>query len=205
MRRSLETGRLGSNGSLYVDLQEFVEERAVLNHCGAQVFGGGLVGGEAGGYGVGGAVVLDDAGVADGDVGGALLEVGDGIAAGLHERGDELIGLGDRALGVIDEAGLDGLPVGDEALALGGGEVADFEVFDARFAGFESGFGLLPGALLEHRAIVLRAKVLAQFRGFILALAHEDNDAPGDDENEDDQSDDESWVGRIKLHMRNSY
>lgn len=116
-------------------LQEFVEERAVLNHRGAKVFGGGLVGGEAGGYGVRGAVVLDDAGMVDGDVGGALLEVGDGIAAGLHERGDEFVGFGDGALGMIDEAGLHGLPVGHEAFALGGAEVADLEVFDARFAG----------------------------------------------------------------------
>lgn len=36
--------------------------------------------------------------------------------------------------------------------------------------------------------------MLTQFHGFIFALAHEDGYARGDDENDHDQGDDESWV-----------
>jgi hypothetical protein len=96
----------------WANLKELIEEGAVLNHGAAEVFGGGIVGIEADGDGVGGAVGVDDAGMVDGDVGGTLIEVGDGVAASIHERGDELIGLEDGSLGMVDEAGLNGLPVG---------------------------------------------------------------------------------------------
>jgi hypothetical protein len=78
---------LGYGGDIvmHVYLQELVEEGAVLEHGGAHVFGGDLGAGGALGDGVGRAVVFDDAGMVDGDVGGTLLEVGDGIAASVHE------------------------------------------------------------------------------------------------------------------------
>ena len=49
----------------HVDLQELVEEGAVLEHGGAHVFGGDLRAAGALGDGVGGAVVFDDAGMVD--------------------------------------------------------------------------------------------------------------------------------------------
>jgi hypothetical protein len=72
------------------------------------------------------AVVFHHAGVSDGDIRGALFKAVLGIAAGLEERSDQVVGFSDRGLGVIDEAGLHGLPLGDESLPLGGAEFADF-------------------------------------------------------------------------------
>ncbi len=158
--------RLGAG----VDLQELVEEGAVVEHGGAHVFGGDLGAGGALRDGVGGAVVFDDAGMVDRDVGGALLEVDDGIAAGVHEGGDELVGLDDGAAGVVDEAGLDELPLVEEALAFGGGEVVDVEAVDALFAGCEGGLGVALGAAFEDRALVLGAEASAQMLGLLAAL-----------------------------------
>jgi hypothetical protein len=52
---------------------------------------------------VGDAVVLHDVRVVDRHVRGTLLEVADGIAAHLHQFGDEAVGPDDRAVRIIDE------------------------------------------------------------------------------------------------------
>jgi hypothetical protein len=199
---SLRFGNLDGYGCFpgCVDLQEFVEEGAVLEHGGAHVFGGDLGGGGALGDGVGGAVVIDDAGMVDRDVGGALFEVGDGVAAGLHEGGDEIVGLNDRAAGMVDEAGLDDLPVGEEALAFGGGKVTDVEVVDALFTRGEGGLGVAFGAALEDGAVILGTKAGAEMLGLLFALIHNDGNYNGDDHDKSDDGDDESWVRWIELH-----
>ena len=168
------------------ELKELVEEGAVLNHGGAEVFGGGLVAVEADGDGVGGAVGVDDAGMVDGDVGGPLIEVGYGIAASVHEGGDELIGFEDGSLRVVDETGLNGLPIGFGAFAFGGGEVAKVEVFDTRLAGLEMGLGAAFGTLLEDGTVVLGAEALAQLCGGVATMVLVDRN--GDDEDESDRN-----------------
>ena len=55
-------------------------------------------------------IVRDDAGVVDGDIGGAPLEVAHGIAALLHQFIHQLIGLDDHPLWVVDEASLQRTP-----------------------------------------------------------------------------------------------
>jgi len=165
-----------------------------VDHGVAHVFGGGFVAAEAKGYVVGGAVVFDDAGMFDGDVGGALVEVGDGIAAGVHERGDQFIGFDDGAFGVVDETRLDGLPVGEIALAFGGGEVADVKFVYALFAGGEAGFGLGCGAMLEDGAIVFRAEALTKAGGLLAAVADDEGNGDHDDHRYDNQGNDEFRV-----------
>jgi hypothetical protein len=72
-----------------------------------------------------------------------------GIAAGLEERSDQVVGFSDRGLRVINEAGLHGLPLGDESLPLGGAEFADFERVHAGFAIGQFCLGLLRGTVLR--------------------------------------------------------
>jgi len=115
-------------------LNEFVEESAVIDHGRAQFFRRGLGLAGAHGDGVGGAVILDDAGVVDGDIFSDLRKAGDGIAACLQKGGDELIGFCNRALGMIDKAGFHGAPVGHEAVSLRSAELPEGEFFDARLA-----------------------------------------------------------------------
>ena len=187
---------LGARG----DLEELVEESAVLEHGRAHVFSGDLRATGALGNGVGGAVVFDDAGVVDRDVGGALLEVDHGIAAGVHERGDEFVGFDDGAAGVINEAGLHELPLVEEALAFGGCEVVDLEALDALFTSCEGGLGFALGATLEDRAFVFGAEAGAQAFGLLSALADKDGNNDCDDHDKNDDANDESWVRRIELH-----
>ena len=176
------------------DLQELIEEAAVVEHGGAQVFGGVLVAAGAEGYVVGRAVVFDDAGMIDGDVSGTLLEVGDGVAAGVHERCDELVGFDDGAFRVVDEAGLDGLPVGEVTVAFGGCEVANVELFYALFAGSEAGFGFAGGTVLEDGAVIFCAEALTKSGGCFAALADVDGDSDHYDQSDDNQGNDESRV-----------
>jgi len=79
-------------------------------------------------------------GVKDGDIRGALIKALLGIAAGLEERSDQVVGFRDRGLGVIEEAGLHRLPLGVESLALGDAEVANLQCVyaDSRSASFAS-------------------------------------------------------------------
>ena len=183
-----------------VDLQKLVEEGAVLEHGGAEIFGGGFVACEALSDGVGGAVVFDDARVVDGNVGGALLKVGDWIAACVHERGDEFVGFDDGTAGVVDEAGLDDLPIGEEAFALGGCEVADVEGVDALFACGEGGLGTALGAAFKDGAIVFGAEAIAQALGILLALSDDHGNDDGKDDDKDYKADDEAWIRWIHLH-----
>ena len=80
----------------------------------------------------------------DGNVGGALIEFGDRIAARLQERRDELIGFRDRALRVIDKARLHHAPVRCEAFAFRSAQLTDIQALDPRRAfddGIEMGLG----------------------------------------------------------------
>ena len=109
----------GSDFAGCLGLEKVVEDGAILDHCGAQLFGGGFHLADADGDRVREAVVLHDARVADGHIGCALLKAGPGIAAGLKKRIDQVIGFGDRGFGMVDEAGLDRMPLCDKAIALG--------------------------------------------------------------------------------------
>src|SRR5258708_3729616 len=94
---------------------QLLEQRVVVHHGLTQVLRRRLA---AGDRGVAGAVVLDDSGVLDGQMGGVLFEIGDRIAAGLHHVGDELVGLDYGRGGTVDEVRLDPQPVGPILLAL---------------------------------------------------------------------------------------
>ena len=170
-------------------LDELVEESAVIDHGSAQLFcrGLGLTG--ADGDGVGGAVILEDAGVIDRDIFGDLRKAGDGIAACLQKGGDELICFGNRALGMIDKAGFHGAPVGHEAVSLRSAELPEGEFFDARLTFGEAGFRFAFGAMFDDGVVVLRAEAFAQLKGVAFAHAGVSQGAEGEDQDNCDHND----------------
>jgi hypothetical protein len=124
-------------------LEQLIEDGAVLDHGGAEFFGGGFIAEVPDRDGVRQAVVFDDPRVGDGEIVGALLETGAGIAARFKERIDQVVGFRNGSLGMIDEAGLDDVPFGSEAIMFGEAKVADFEGNDAGFAISQLGFGFV--------------------------------------------------------------
>ena len=91
---------------------------------------------------VGLAIGLDDPRVVDGDVGGALVEVVDRIAAVLHDGLDQHVRLSRGPFRIVDEARLHALPLADVALSRSGRERRDLELSAALGAGRELGLGL---------------------------------------------------------------
>ncbi|PYM19957.1 MAG: hypothetical protein DMD81_02725 [Candidatus Rokuibacteriota bacterium] len=93
---------------LVADLEQVLEEGAVMFHGLPQVFGLGGSFRVDHGDPVRRAIVMDHAGVIHGDVRDALLEVADGIAARFHQVAHEMIGFtrSERTtIGVEREAG----------------------------------------------------------------------------------------------------
>src|SRR5215472_6834461 len=135
-------------------MEQVVEERAVVEDCSAQFLGGCFAAAVAEGDLARGAVVVDDVWMVDGDVGGALIEVCDGIATSEHELFDEAVGLGDGLMRLVDEARLQDAPLSDEVLALLGGEFANMKFFHASCAVEQGLFGAA-GSDFAHGAFVL--------------------------------------------------
>jgi len=135
-------------------LRQLVEDRAVLNHRGAKLFGSGLGAGVADGDAVSDAIVFHHARIGDRDIGCALLKAGHGIAAGFEERIDQVIGLSDSGAGMIDEAGLNDLPLTGEAFPLGNAEIPNWKGFHAALPIGELRFGVARGAVRDDGAIV---------------------------------------------------
>ena len=143
---------------------------------------------------VGCAVVFDDARVIDGEIGGALLELGDGIAASGHEEIDEPVGLVDGLAGSVDEAGLYGAPLGDEALALVCAQFAEGEFFDA-FGTLEKCGLCTGGSGLADGAVVLGTEAILQLLGAAPA-----GDKPSDQQQADDDDGCDDEVGDSLIH-----
>src|ERR1035437_4488856 len=111
-----------------------------------------------------------------------LLEAGQGVAARLKKRVDQVVGFRDGGPGMVDKAGLDGVPFSDKAIPLGGAEIAELQGFHAGFAVSQLGFDLARGALGKNGRIVLSVETIAEGRGFGLTALKEN---AYDDENHD--------------------
>jgi hypothetical protein len=105
-----------------------------MDQCLTELFGVGVAARVAQCNGVGRAIVLDHTGVVDRDVGGALLEIADGVASCPHNFANELVSVVRCATRIVHEPGLDGLPATEELLALLTVECSDIEVLDPFFA-----------------------------------------------------------------------
>src|SRR3954447_1104630 len=118
-------------------LEQLVEEGPVMHHRLPQIFGRAVAGGRGPGEPVAFAVVLDDVGVVDGDVGGPLFEVVHRVAAIRHHLLDQHVRLAESAVRIVHEARLDALPLAEIALACAGREGPDVELIAPLGAGLQ--------------------------------------------------------------------
>jgi hypothetical protein len=73
-------------------LQQLVEQRAVVDHGLAKIFGAGLASVMTESDVVSGTIVVDYNRVVDGDIVGAMYKVSHGITTGFHEFVEQLVG-----------------------------------------------------------------------------------------------------------------
>jgi hypothetical protein len=101
---------------------------------------------------------------------------------------------------MVDEAGLDGLPLGDEAVALGGAEFADFHLFYAVFASGKFSFGLGRGSVLNDSAVIFRTEAIfeAESPGLAMFKVHREGD--GNDDAEYNHGDDDLDRRELEWH-----
>src|SRR4051794_32650986 len=178
-------------GGRLVRAEELDKQRAEVHHRLAQVLGARLSRGRTAGDVVGGAVVLDDLGVVDGDIGRALVElVGDGVAAVAHDLHHERVGLADGGRGLVDEATLGVAPAVGVAVARGGLELADLELVAplTALAQLGLGFAAVAAALLD-RGLVFGAEALLQLLRSPLAHENDRSDDQGDHDDRHDHDD----------------
>jgi len=135
-------------GDSFGGFEQFVEQRAEVDHGQAEVLGGGLALGMAKHDYACGAVVLDERRVVDGYVGNLLLGLADGVSPGGQNGVDECVGLVDGVGGIVDEAALNGGPVFGVSLTVRGGEWTEGELLDALFAVDQDGFCVASVAVL---------------------------------------------------------
>ena len=128
-----------------------------MDHGAAQILGAGLAARMSRCDLVGDAVTADQAGVIDGEVGGALFEIGDWIAARLHHLGEEFIGLVDRRGRIVHELALHLHPALGEPLDLVAAERANIERLDPLLALAQLGLGLATTARFVHCRDIFRA------------------------------------------------
>lgn len=157
-------------------VEEVLEERPVVDHCLAQVFGGCLTALLADRDVVRRSVVLNDVRMVYGDVGGALLEVTDGVATNLHQIRDEVVGFDHGAFRVIDELRLVGPPRLGEPSAMFRGQWLDMELLHAFDTSVQLTFGMARVTVLAYEALVLGAELAAELLTPPLLHEHERND-----------------------------
>ena len=156
VRRVVSTLLGGLGAGQFGDGDEFVEERAVVNHGLAQFFGAGFAAGLTIGDSVGQAVIFKDERMADGNIGGALLKVTHRIAARGHHFAQELIGFRYRASGAVHKVRLHFAPGRHEARMIGGAQRLDIQALDAIGALIEIRFGLSPAIAGLQGAVIFR-------------------------------------------------
>jgi len=117
--------------SILAILEQILEELAIVHHRPSQIFGRRGVSAMSIGDLARRAIVVDDASVVNGEIGGALVEVGDRIAARLHDFLDELVGACDGPSRIVDEHRLHAAPSLTEEVALIGLQRPDLQMLDA--------------------------------------------------------------------------
>jgi hypothetical protein len=120
------------------------------------------------------------------------------VAARLHDRGEQSIGVMDGLDRAVDEHRLDLAPLGNGCLAFARVERADSELGDALLALLQRRRGLGARAALFERAVVLVAEPVAQLVGAAAAHARPDQDRDEQDGRENGEKDN----GGGRLHRR---
>jgi len=123
--------------------------------------------------GVSGPIIFDHARVIYGNVGGALLEVGHGIAARGHQFIDESVGLRNGACRLVDELRLHGSPAFGEIKTAFLREGTESEFLAALGAHFEDTLGAAHLTFFFQHAIIFRTEALAELLAAAPARQHE--------------------------------
>ncbi len=147
------------------------------------------------------AVVVDDDGVVDRDVGGAQLEVDNRVAALGEQFAHQAVGLDQHALGIVDERGLQALPGLREARHLGRSERHDLEVLHALLAPPEFRLGLGLAAEPGRDGVVLRPEALPEPLRLIGAIG-EPGDGADQDHHDGDDEDQGGCAERVHGDLR---
>jgi len=109
-------------------IEEFGEQRVVVEHGLTQIFCARLTLGMAERDLVRGPVLAEGRRMIDRHIGEALLEVALRVAPGVHDPPDQSVGIANGDGRIVDEAHLHGLPLVVEALAFLGREGVDIEL-----------------------------------------------------------------------------
>jgi hypothetical protein len=158
-------------------VDEFLEQRAVVNHGRTQIFGVGFSSGLTRGVLVRGAVIFENQRMVHGNIGGALFEIADGIAACRHHVAQQLVGAGYGAAGAVNEACLEFGPRFDEARAVAGASslMRGFSTRAARAVRAASAFCWLPPSVTARVYSALPNGVRSFLRaGFAAGLPNGD-------------------------------
>src|SRR6266545_4339298 len=169
-----------------VHLEQVLEQGAVVDEGLAKVLGGRLRALVGLGDGVRRAVVVDHLRMVHRDVGRALLEILDRVAALAHDLVDQPVGAAGRLGRRVDEARLDHAPLLEVAVARAGLQRHDAQLLATRAAVVELMLGRLAAARVPDRSVVLRPELVAEPRG-ALPAEHQ----PCEREHHDDDDGDE--------------
>ena len=102
-------------------VEQFLEQRSIVDHGLAQVFRTGLSSAVAQRNRMRGTIAFDHRRMIYGYVAGTLLEIANGITAGLHRVGDKAVSLSDGAFWIVNEAALNIIPAIEKARAISRG------------------------------------------------------------------------------------
>ena len=114
-----------------IDFQEFINKRAIVDHCLTHFFRAGFPALPPQRERASGAVILNDHRMVDGQVGRTPIEVFKGVATRSHHLGDELVGFAHGAVRVVHKARLDATPFAGKRVGLILSELVQVETADA--------------------------------------------------------------------------
>src|SRR6185312_5266787 len=107
------------------------------------------------------AVMLDNRCMADGYVGGSLLEIAHGVTARGHQPVNQRVGVGNGSHRVVDKSRLHGSPLAREGLPFIRRQISQRESRDTLFPGKQFGISAL-WSDLAYRSVVFGPKLLLQ-------------------------------------------
>src|SRR6266540_3403594 len=171
-----------------VHLEQVLEQGAVVDEGLAKVLGGRLRALVGLGDGVRRAVVVFHLCSVHRDVGRALPEILDRVAALAHDLVDQPVGAAGRLGRRVDEARLDHAPLLEVAVARAGLQRHDAQLLATRAAVVELMLGRLAAARVPDRSVVLRPELVAEPRGALPAEHQPCERERHDDDDGDEQA-----------------
>jgi len=144
-----------------IDFQEFVKQRAIVDHCLTHFFRAGFPPLPSQRECAGDAVILNDHRMVNGQIVRTPIEVFKGVATRSHHLGDELIGFAHGVVRVVHKARLNTTPFADKRIGLILSELTQIETANPLGAIPQNGASTC-GADSLNGSVVLGSKAFAQ-------------------------------------------